>query len=42
LTAHPTSYADQVERDYEVFLKACRNSAIEARSDKDMTADFRT
>ncbi|MEC5408147.1 DUF2252 domain-containing protein [Paraburkholderia sp. MPAMCS5] len=41
LTSYATSYADQVERDYDVFLKACRSGALEARSDEDMAADFR-
>ncbi|RKE38123.1 uncharacterized protein (DUF2252 family) [Paraburkholderia sp. BL23I1N1] len=41
LTGYATSYADQVERDYDVFLKACRNGELEARTDDDMAADFR-
>jgi hypothetical protein len=41
LTGYATSYADQVERDYEVFLKACRSGELEARTDEDMAADFR-
>jgi hypothetical protein len=41
LTAYAFSYADQVERDYDVFLKAARSGAIVARSDDDMAADFR-
>ncbi|WP_128597633.1 DUF2252 domain-containing protein [Paraburkholderia kirstenboschensis] len=41
LTAYAASYADQVERDYDVFVKACRSGVIEARSDEDMAADFR-
>jgi hypothetical protein len=30
-----------VERDYDVFLKACRSGELVARSDEDMAADFR-
>ncbi len=41
LTGYATTYADQVERDYEVFLKACRSGELEARTDEDMAADFR-
>lgn len=41
LTAYATSYADQVEHDYDVFLKACRSGELEARTDEDMAADFR-
>jgi uncharacterized protein (DUF2252 family) len=41
LTTYATTYADQVERDYDAFVKACRSGALEARSDEDMAADFR-
>lgn len=41
LAAYAASYADQVERDYDVFLKACRSGELEARTDEDMAADFR-
>ncbi|OAJ55812.1 DUF2252 domain-containing protein [Paraburkholderia ginsengiterrae] len=41
LNGYATSYADQVERDYDVFLKACRSGELEARTDEDMAADFR-
>ncbi|MEZ0603505.1 DUF2252 domain-containing protein [Paraburkholderia sp. IW21] len=41
LTSYATRYADQVERDYDVFLKACRSGELEARTDEDMAADFR-
>ncbi|MDQ0624647.1 DUF2252 domain-containing protein [Paraburkholderia graminis] len=41
LTTYATTYADQVERDYDAFIKACRSGALEARSDEDMAADFR-
>jgi len=40
LAAYAATYADQVERDYDVFVKACRSGVIEARSDEDMAADF--
>ncbi|MEM5316683.1 DUF2252 domain-containing protein [Paraburkholderia sp. JHI869] len=41
LTGYAFAYADQVERDYDVFIKAARSGAIVARSDEDMAADFR-
>jgi len=41
LRGYAFSYADQVERDYDVFLKAARSGEIVARSDEDMAADFR-
>ncbi|MFM0289510.1 DUF2252 domain-containing protein [Paraburkholderia megapolitana] len=41
LTDYACSYADQVERDYDRFMKACRSGEIEARTDDDMAADFR-
>jgi uncharacterized protein (DUF2252 family) len=41
LMKYGQSYADQVEQDYEVFSHACRNGRLEARTDEDMTADFR-
>jgi len=40
LVRYGRSYADQVEKDYEVFRAACRNGKLEARSDADMSADF--
>jgi uncharacterized protein (DUF2252 family) len=41
LADYASVYADQVERDYDVFMKACRSGELEARSDEDMAADFR-
>ncbi|WP_233836107.1 DUF2252 domain-containing protein [Paraburkholderia sp. ZP32-5] len=41
LTGYAMSYADQVEQDYDVFMKACRAGKLEARTDEDMAADFR-
>jgi hypothetical protein len=41
LTEYAFACADQVERDYDVFLKACRSGELEARTDEDMAADFR-
>lgn len=41
LVGYAFAYADQVERDYDVFLKAVRSGKILARSDEDMAADFR-
>lgn len=41
MVAYSNNYADQVERDYDVFVKACRSGRLEARTDADMAADFR-
>ena len=41
LAEYAAAYADQVERDYDVFMKACRSGELEARTDEDMSADFR-
>jgi uncharacterized protein (DUF2252 family) len=41
IVKYAEAYADQVERDYEVFVDACRSGALEARSEEDMEADFR-
>lgn len=41
LAEYASAYADQVERDYDVFMKACRSGDLEARTDEDMAADFR-
>jgi uncharacterized protein (DUF2252 family) len=41
LADYASAYADQVERDYDAFLKACRSGALEARTDDDLAADFR-
>jgi uncharacterized protein (DUF2252 family) len=41
LTGYAMAYADQVERDYDVFLNACRSGELQARTDDDMAADFR-
>jgi uncharacterized protein (DUF2252 family) len=40
LVKYSDAYADQVERDYELFVAACRSGRLEARSDADMAADF--
>ncbi|SAK71177.1 hypothetical protein AWB78_02854 [Caballeronia calidae] len=40
LVRYGRGYADQVEKDYEVFRAACRDGKLEARSDADMAADF--
>lgn len=34
------AYADQVEKDYDTFRKACRSGKIEARTDADMASDI--
>ncbi|HWT37684.1 MAG TPA: DUF2252 domain-containing protein [Paraburkholderia sp.] len=41
LAEYASAYADQVERDYDAFMKACRSGDLEARTDEDMAADFR-
>ncbi|WP_027817171.1 DUF2252 domain-containing protein [Paraburkholderia bannensis] len=41
LVGYGAAYADQVERDYDAFVKAARSGEISARSDEDMAADFR-
>jgi hypothetical protein len=41
LTEYAFACADQVEKDYDAFMKACRSGELEARSDEDMAADFR-
>jgi hypothetical protein len=41
LAGYASAYADQVERDYDAFMKACRSGKLEARTDEDMAADFR-
>jgi uncharacterized protein (DUF2252 family) len=41
LVGYASAYADQVEKDYELFMKACRNGDLEARTEEDMAADFR-
>ncbi len=40
LTDYALAYANQVERDYDAFLAACRSGELDARSDDDMAADF--
>ena len=35
------AYSKQNEKDYHVFLDACRSGELEARTDEDMSADFR-
>lgn len=40
LAAYARAYADQAERDYDVFLAACRSGKLETRSDNDIAADI--
>ncbi|NML34222.1 DUF2252 domain-containing protein [Paraburkholderia antibiotica] len=40
LVLYSRAYADQVEKDYEVFRNACRSGRLDARTDADMAADF--
>jgi predicted alpha/beta hydrolase len=41
MVKYSDAYADQVERDYDLFVQACRSGRVEARTDADMAADFR-
>jgi uncharacterized protein (DUF2252 family) len=41
MVKYSDAYADQVERDYETFVAACRSGRLAARTDADMAADFR-
>ena len=41
LAQYASAYADQVERDYDAFVKACRSGVLEARTDEEFGADFR-
>ncbi|MDR5738988.1 MULTISPECIES: DUF2252 domain-containing protein [unclassified Caballeronia] len=40
LVSYGRAYADQVEKDYERFRRACRSGELQARTDADMAADF--
>jgi len=40
LVSHSKDYADQVERDFDLFTQAVRSGRIVARTDEDMAADF--
>jgi uncharacterized protein (DUF2252 family) len=40
LVDYAKGYADQVEKDYAEFRRACRQGRLEARTDEDMAADF--
>ncbi|MFB9128667.1 DUF2252 domain-containing protein [Paraburkholderia dipogonis] len=41
LTKYAFAYATQNQKDYDIFMRACRSGKLEARSDEDMAADFR-
>ncbi|CAE6753493.1 hypothetical protein R70006_03143 [Paraburkholderia domus] len=41
LVEYSLAYAVQNEKDYRVFMDACRSGQLEARTDEDMAADFR-
>ncbi|WP_133646098.1 DUF2252 domain-containing protein [Paraburkholderia flava] len=41
LTAYACAYADQVERDYERFVSACRRGELDARTDDEVLAGLR-
>ena len=41
LTDYAFACAEQNQKDYDVFMRACRSGKLEARSDEDMAADFR-
>jgi hypothetical protein len=40
LVAYSKDYADQVERDFDLFTQAVRSGRIVARTDEDRAADF--
>jgi uncharacterized protein (DUF2252 family) len=40
LAQYAVGYADQVEKDFDAFQKACRSGRLEARTDADFAADF--
>jgi hypothetical protein len=40
LVTYSKDYADQVERDFDLFTQACRSGRLLARTDEDMAADF--
>ncbi|OLL29177.1 hypothetical protein BTH42_24075 [Burkholderia sp. SRS-W-2-2016] len=40
LSGYAVSYADQVERDYDTFIKAVRSGELQTRTDDDIAADF--
>lgn len=40
LADYANGYADQVEKDFEQFRRACRDGKLVARSDADFSADF--
>jgi hypothetical protein len=40
MVAYSKNYADQVERDFDLFTQAVRSGRIVARTDEDMAADF--
>jgi hypothetical protein len=40
MVACSRNYADQVERDFDLFTQAVRSGRIVARTDEDMAADF--
>ncbi|BDB23519.1 hypothetical protein Tamer19_51740 [Cupriavidus sp. TA19] len=41
MVGYANGYADQVGRDYEQFVAACRSGRLEARTDAGMAGDFR-
>ena len=40
MVAYSKNYADQVERNFDVFTQAVRNGRLVARTEEDMAADF--
>ncbi|MBB5191823.1 uncharacterized protein (DUF2252 family) [Silvimonas terrae] len=40
LAQYSLDYADQVEKDYQVFAQACQTGKLRARTDADYAADF--
>lgn len=41
LTDYAFACAEQNQKDYDAFIRACRSGELEARGDEDMAADFR-
>jgi hypothetical protein len=40
IAGYAFAYADQVERDHDVFVKAVRSGTLNVRTDEEMAADF--
>jgi hypothetical protein len=40
LADYASAYADQVERDFDLFRRACRSGRLNARTESDLATDF--